>query len=131
MKVVVAKTQKEILDNTYVRGQVFIVEQNIDWEIEFDNLDPLCTLFTCYIDDVACGAARVATLKEYRKRGIGKALMDKIEEYAKENSIPQLKLHAQMYVKDFYSNIGYKEVGEVFYEADIPHIKMIKEINND
>lgn len=136
MKVVVAKTQTEILDNSYVRGQVFIVEQGIDWEIEFDNLDKQCVLFTCYVDNVACGAARlyknkvgrVATLKEYRGQGIAKAVMKKIEEYAKEIGLSQIKLHAQLYVKDFYLKLGYQVVGDIFYEADIEHVLMIKEI---
>jgi len=136
MKVVQAKTQKEILDNSYVRGKVFVVEQGIDWEIEFDGLDPECVLFTAYDLDRPIGAARllnnkvgrVATLKSDRKKGVAQAIMKKLEEYARENNIKELKLHAQMYVMDFYKNIGYKEVGEVFYEADIAHIKMIKEI---
>jgi len=134
MNVVVAKTQKEVLDNSYVRGQVFILEQQIDWDIEFDGLDPECVLFTAYIDDVAVGAARlyhdkvgrVATLKEYRKKGVATAIMDKIEEYAKENNMPSLKLHAQLYVKDFYEQLGYQALGPVFQEADIDHIKMVK-----
>ena len=136
MKVVVAKTQREILDNSYVRGQVFIVEQKIDWEIEFDNLDPECVLFTAYVEDKACGAARlyknkvgrVATLKDYRKQGIATAIMKKIEEYAKEVGINEIKLHAQLYVKDFYEHLGYIVVGDIFQEADIDHVKMIKEL---
>ena len=136
MKFVVAKTQREILDNSYVRGQVFIVEQKIDWEIEFDNLDPECVLFTAYVEDKACGAARlyknkvgrVATLKDYRKQGIATAIMKKIEEYAKEVGINEIKLHAQLYVKDFYEHLGYIVVGDIFQEADIDHVKMIKEL---
>lgn len=136
MKVVVAKTQKEILDNSYVRGQVFIVEQGIDWEIEFDNLDPECVLFTAYLDDKPIGAARlyknkigrVATLKKYRKQGVATKIMEAIEDYAQEHNIPQLVLHAQLYVKDFYLHLGYNPIGEVFQEADIDHVKMIKEI---
>jgi predicted GNAT family N-acyltransferase len=134
MKVVVAKTQKEILDNVLVRGKVFIVEQVIDWEIEFDGLDDECILFTAYIDDVPVGAARlyknkvgrVATLKEYRKTGVASALMKKIEEYAKNNTINLLKLNAQLQVKDFYLHLGYIPEGEIFQEADIDHILMTK-----
>jgi predicted GNAT family N-acyltransferase len=136
MKVVVAKSQKEILDNSYVRGKVFIVEQKIDWEIEFDNLDPECVLFTAYKDDIPVGAARlyhnkvgrVATLKDYRKQGIASLIMKKIEDYALEEKIPYLKLHAQLYVKEFYEHLGYIPEGDIFYEADIPHVKMTKKI---
>lgn len=135
MIVVVAKTQKEVLDNSYVRGLVFVVEQKIDWEIEFDGLDPQCILFTAYLENVAVGAARlyknkigrVATLKEYRKKGIASAIMKKIEAYASENNITVLKLHAQMYVKNFYEHLGYVTYGEIFEEADIKHIAMKKE----
>ncbi len=134
MKVVIAKTQKEIIDNMLVRGYVFVIEQAIDWEIEYDGLDQECVLFTAYIDDKAIGAARlyknkigrVATIKEYRNQGVGTALMAKIEEYAKDNNIPYLKLHSQLYIKDFYEHLGYIIEGEIFQEAEIDHVLMKK-----
>jgi len=136
MKVVVAKTQKELLDNVLVRGKVFVVEQAIDWDIEFDGLDDVCVLFTAYNNNIPVGAARlykdkvgrVATLKEYRKKGIATLIMNKIEEYALINKIKVLKLNAQIQVKDFYLHLGYIPEGEIFQEADIDHIKMTKEI---
>jgi predicted GNAT family N-acyltransferase len=136
MDVRIARTQQEFVDHFMVRGEVFIIGQNIDWAIEFDGLDGECVLFTAYIDDKAVGAARLyqtkigrlATLSEYRKRGVGTALMKAVEDYAKSQGLKQLKLHAQYYAKDFYENLGYKEVGEIFQEADIDHIKMIKEL---
>ncbi|XFA98710.1 GNAT family N-acetyltransferase [Candidatus Izemoplasma sp. B36] len=136
MEVIVAKSQKEITDNFLVRGKVFVVEQRIDYEIEFDGLDDQCVLFTAYDNKIPVGAARlyknkvgrVATLKEYRNKGVATSIMHFIEKYALSNQINQLKLHAQMYVFDFYHNLGYKPVGEVFQEADIDHIKMIKNL---
>ena len=136
MKTCVAKTQKELLDNVLVRGKVFVVEQEIDWEIEFDGLDDECVLFTTYINVVPVGAARlyknkvgrVATLKEYRNQGIATALMNKIEEYALENNIKLLILNAQLHVKDFYLHLGYIPEGDIFQEANIDHIKMTKKI---
>ena len=136
MKVLLAKTQKEITDNFYVRGMVFVVEQKIDYEIEFDGLDGECQLFVCYIDDLPVGAARlyknkigrVATLKSYRKQGVASEVMRFIEDYAKAIGLKQLKLHAQLYVKDVYLKCGYSPVGEIFQEADIDHIKMIKDL---
>lgn len=136
MKVVVAKNQKEITDNFLVRGKVFVVEQEIDYEIEFDGLDDQCVLFTAYLDDIPVGAARlyrnkvgrVATLREYRNRGVASAIMKFIERYALQNNMEELKLHAQLYVKDFYEHLGYVPIGEIFQEADIDHIKMIKKL---
>lgn len=136
MKVVHATTKDEILDNILIRGIVFIKGQEIDWEIEFDGLDNECELFTAYIDNKPVGAARlyknkvgrVATLKEYRKQGIGSEIMKFIEQFAKEKRLNELVLNAQLYIADFYEHLGYKRVGEVFQEADIDHIKMKKEI---
>lgn len=136
MKIVLAKSQKEILDNVFVRGLVFVVEQEIDWEIEFDGLDNECILFTVYNDDKPVGAARlykskvgrVATLKEYRKQGVATLIMNGIEKYALNHSIKILTLNAQLHVKEFYLHLGYIPQGETFLEADIEHIKMIKEI---
>ena len=136
MKVVVAVNKREIIDNFLVRGKVFIIGQNIDYAIEFDGLDNDCVLFTAYIDDIAVGAARlyknkvgrVATLPEFRKKGVASKIMSSIEEYAKENGLKELTLNAQLYVKDFYEHLGYIPVGDIFQEADIDHIKMIKEV---
>jgi predicted GNAT family N-acyltransferase len=136
MNVVLAKTQKEITDNFYVRGLVFVLEQEIDYEIEFDGLDGECALFVCYKDGKPVGAARlyknkvgrVATLKKYRKQGVAKAIMLYIEEYAKSIGLKQLKLHAQLYVKEFYENLNYIAIGDIFQEAEIDHIKMYKDL---
>lgn len=137
MDIRLAKTKKEILDHLYVRGQVFIIEQEIDYAIEFEGDDHLCDLFVCYIDGKPVGAARlkedkvgrVATLSSYRYHGVGRALMDFIEEYAKSKGRTSLKLHAQKPVEDFYVKLGYVTSGDVFYEADIPHVYMEKTLS--
>jgi len=136
MQVIVATNQKQFVEHVLIRGQVFIIEQQIDWAIEFDGLDDQCVLFNAYIDDTIVGAARlyknkvgrVATLKEHRNKGVGKALMDAIEAYAKDHGIPKLTLNAQLYVKDFYLHLGYVPEGDIFQEANIDHVKMTKEL---
>jgi predicted GNAT family N-acyltransferase len=136
MDIRLAETKKEILDHLYIRGQVFIIEQEIDYKIEFEGDDHLCDLFVCYIDGAPVGAARlkgnkvgrVATLKNYRYHGIGRALMDYVEQYAKEKGLSMIKLHAQKPVEDFYLKLGYKSEGDIFYEADIPHVLMTKKL---
>lgn len=130
------ETKKEICDNFLVRGNVFIIGQNIDWEIEFDGLDSECELYVAYLDNVPVGAARlyknkvgrVATLEEYRGKGVGKKLMEFIEKDAKLKGFNLLQLNAQLYIADFYKKLGYKADGEVFMEADIEHIHMVKEL---
>lgn len=136
MDIRLAQTKKEILDHLFIRGQVFIIEQAIDYAIEFEGDDALCDLFVCYMDGVPVGAARlkgnkvgrVATLNEYRYHGIGRAMMDFIEDYAKQKGRNVLKLHAQKPVEDFYLRLGYVSEGPIFYEADIPHVLMTKKL---
>lgn len=136
MRVLIPTTQQEYVDHFMVRGQVFIIGQNIDWEIEFDGLDGECVLFNAYLDNHVVGAARlyhnkvgrVATLNEHRGKGVGKALMAFIEQYAKQAGMTELILNAQLYVKDFYTKLGYQAVGEIFQEAEIDHVKMIKRL---
>ncbi|MBN2539943.1 MAG: GNAT family N-acetyltransferase [Bacilli bacterium] len=136
MEIRVAKNQKEFVDHFMVRGKVFVIGQQIDWEIEFDGLDDECVLFNAYIDSKIVGAARlyhnkvgrVATLKEYRNQGVGTAIMKAIEEHAKQIGIPEIILNAQLYVKEFYLHLGYIPEGEIFQEAEIDHIRMIKKL---
>lgn len=136
MKVIKCTTQEEIMDNVMIRGNVFIVGQNIEWELEFDGLDKDCSLYVAYIDKIVVGAARLyhnkvgrlATLSTHRNKGIASALMALIEKDAKENGIELLKLNAQLYIADFYLKRGYHKQGETFFEAGIEHIHMTKEI---
>ena len=136
MRIVIAENKKEIIDNFLVRGKVFIVGQDIDYEIEFDGLDNDCTLFTAYVNNIPVGAARlyknkvgrVATLKEYRKKGVASKMMQFIEDYARKQGIKELKLNAQLYIKDFYLHLNYSPIGDIFQEAEIDHVKMTKKI---
>ena len=136
MEIIIATTKKAIIDHFYVRGMVFVVEQGIDYEIEFDGQDVNSVLFVAYMNDKPVGAARLfqnkigrlATIKTYRQKGVASSLMNAIERYAKENQFQSLVLHAQLYVKDFYLKRGYKPEGEIFQEAGIDHIKMTKHI---
>jgi cystathionine beta-lyase len=136
LKIVEAKSKREIIDHFMIRGEVFILGQEIDWKIEFDGLDNECVLFVGYLDDIPVSAARlcgkkvgrVATKKEYRSQGFGRLMMTFIEEYAKENNINELVLNAQYSVLSFYQSLEYQVVGDIFYEAGIKHIKMRKKI---
>lgn len=131
-----AETQKEILDHVMIRGQVFVIEQDIDWAIEFDGLDRESVLFIAYLGDRPVGAARlhghkigrVATLPSYRRRGVAKTIMETIEAYARDHGIPVLSLHAQLYVKKIYEKLGYVPEGDIFQEAGIDHIYMEKHV---
>jgi predicted GNAT family N-acyltransferase len=67
---------------------------------------------------------RMAVLKEHRRRGIGRALMDTLVTAAVERACTQLVLHAQVHATPFYEALGFHVVGGEFGEAGIPHRRM-------
>ncbi len=133
MKTVIATDQKTLLDHYYVRGRVFIVEQKIDWQEEFDDADYDATLFVLYEDQKPIGAARlhqnkvgrVAVLKAHRHKKAGTKLMNDLEAFAKKQGVHELKLGSQCYIIPFYESLGYKAYGDIYLDAGIEH-KMMK-----
>jgi predicted GNAT family N-acyltransferase len=118
-----------------IRRQVFCVEQNVSEEIEMDEFDDIATHVLAYIDNQVIGTARwrfteegakmerFAVLKEYRGKGVGEALVKYTLDKLKDNDF--IYLNAQESVIKFYEKYGFEVVGNLFYEADIPHKKMI------
>ncbi len=126
----------------YIRKVVFVDEQRVPIEEEIDDLDYTSTHICIYDSDKAIGTARiikkgektyfgrVAVLKQYRRKGIGKIIIQQLEQKCKEDGIQNVYLDAQVPVIDFYRNIQYKEISEEFMDAGIPHITMTKNLNN-
>ena len=122
-----------------IRNLVFCVEQKVSKKIEFDGLDQFCNHYLAKINDLPIGTARVreqkkgifkiermAVLKKYRKKGVGRAIIEEIlKHYLNLNKVNNLILNSQIEAKDFYKKFGFVEVGEEFIEANITHKKMI------
>ena len=140
MTVKIVENQKELEDAYSVRKTVFIHEQNVPAEEEIDQYENESTHFVMYKDGSPVGAGRfraldgygkverICVLKESRKSGTGKAIMDKIEEFASTNRILKLKLNAQTHAIPFYSGLGYEVISEEFLDAGIPHKTMVKKL---
>ena len=72
---------------------------------------------------------RLAVLKNERSQGIGKFItMYVIKEAKKFKNFLELILHSQIQVSNFYKKLGFIKKGEIFFEENIPHIKMIYEL---
>ena len=122
-------------------GQVHLnlKRQKVSKKIEFDGLDKFSNHYLAKINELPIGTARVreqkkgtfkiermAVLKRYRKKGVGKAIIKKIlKHYLNLNRVSNLILNSQIEAKDFYKKLGFVEVGEEFIEANITHKKMI------
>jgi predicted GNAT family N-acyltransferase len=121
-----------------IRRRVFVAEQGVAEEIEVDGLDPGCAHFVAQLDGRPVGTARfrvagdvakierVAVLAEHRTTGVGGALMAALEEHARREGFARVVLNGQTQVADFYERRGYRREGDVFVEADIPHVRMTK-----
>jgi predicted GNAT family N-acyltransferase len=125
-------------DAKLIREQVFIQEQGIAPEDEWDDLDATVLHFIVYDCERPIATARllpqhsvgrVAVLLSYRKQGVGKILMQHIIDYARQQNLPYLKLSAQTYVTAFYEALDFVVQGEEYLDCGIPHINMILELN--
>jgi predicted GNAT family N-acyltransferase len=117
-----------------VREPVFVVEQNVPLEMEWDELDPMCRHVIARDDQhqpIGTGRltpehkiGRMAVLKEWRGRGVGEALLLALIEQARDLGLPQVSLHAQVDAIGFYEKFGFESYGERFEEAGIQHQSM-------
>ena len=130
-----------------LRIQVFVAEQGVPAEIEVDehDADP-ATIHAVALHQgrvIATGRlvveqddsgqpigriGRMAVASDWRRQGIGGQILQRLEQEARNLGLQRCHLHAQEYVKNFYANLGYQEQGEVFSEANIPHIAMTREL---
>ncbi|PEK99483.1 GNAT family N-acetyltransferase [Bacillus sp. AFS017336] len=136
IRTIVAATEKEIQDALKVRVEVFVEEQQISKELEFDGLDAECVHFVSYDEEqpIAAGrlrliestgkVQRICVLENYRGKKIGNEIMYLIHKTGKEKGLSQLVLHAQESAIPFYEKLGYAITSEIFFEAGIPHVEM-------
>ena len=86
-----------------------------------------CAYFYRGIDRDPIIFGRVLTLYAVRNNGYGKwliqAMLDYCENYFKSHDI---YCTAQLYLKSFYESFGFKTVGDIYDDAGIAHVKMIK-----
>lgn len=116
-----------------IRQKVFIEEQKVPESLEWDEEDKHSDHFIAFSNQnpIACARltpaaqiGRMAVLKEYRNQGAGTLLLKYILDYISNKGVNNPFLHAQTSAVDFYSKQGFNIEGNVFYEADIEHIRM-------
>ncbi len=135
------ETESELEGAINVRMRVFVVEQQIPVAEEIDDADATATHAIAlyqgqivgtgrllYRDDGMAQIGRMAVDRQFRRQGVGGRILAFLEDEARAQGIGSCLLHAQEYVKAFYAGSGYVECGDLFLEADIPHIEMLKEL---
>jgi predicted GNAT family N-acyltransferase len=119
----------------HVRETVFVDEQRVPRELEFDDRDPHCRHVLVFDGDLAVGTGRldldyggkigrVAVLATHRRTGVGIAVMERLHSIAREARQTSLWCNAQLTAVPFYEQLGYVRTGPVFVEAGIDHVRM-------
>ena len=117
-----------------LRVEVFVVEQGVPVELEWDEADEVSTHAVAYDEAgqvVATGRllpdghiGRMAVRKSARGQGIGSEVLAALLQEAKHRQFHVLVLHAQTHAADFYTKHGFQIDGDEFVEAGIPHRRM-------
>lgn len=118
-----------------VREAVFIDEQRVPRELEFDERDPECRHVLAFDGTAPVGTGRldldyggkvgrVAVLATHRRSGVGVGVMQRLHEIARAQRQRHLWCHAQLTAVPFYERLGYLRSGPVFVEAGIDHVRM-------
>ncbi len=134
-------SDKELKGALEVRRQVFVAEQSIPEGLELDGCDREALHMVVKDGERVIGTARVlflangqakiermAILKPFRGRGIGKKIISFLNEELKNRQVEEVVLHAQYSVVAFYKSCGFKASGPTFWEAGIRHLKMQKQL---
>ncbi|MBL1084754.1 GNAT family N-acetyltransferase [Streptomyces actinomycinicus] len=130
-----------------VRKEVFVAEQGVAEDIEYDAYDAVAVHVLAIREDgvplgtgrLLHGAAaaaktggdpdvgslgRLAVSREARGLGVGAALVRAIEDVARARGLTAVDLHAQTHALGFYERLGYEAYGPRFPDAGIPHRAM-------
>ncbi|MEQ1582007.1 MAG: GNAT family N-acetyltransferase [Steroidobacteraceae bacterium] len=123
-----------------VRPAVFVVEQRVPVELEWDEMDAMSWHAVAYdADGAAVGTGRLlpdghigrmAVLKSARGAGVGGAILEGLMAKAAELGYRELILNSQTVAMPFYARFGFVPEGDEFMEAGIPHRVMRKKTSS-
>lgn len=120
-----------------IREQVFIVEQSVPREMEWDEFDAVSRHVVAEAGGQAIGTGRLlpdghigrmAVLPEWRGQGVGGALLRTLLDMARADGHERAVLNAQVRALAFYRRFGFEPEGETFLEAGIPHVAMSRRL---
>ena len=119
-----------------LRYEVFVIEQKVPEEMEWDEFDELGWHAIATADNQTVGTGRLimndriakigrmAVQSSRRNQGIGKSILNALIQTAKEKGAEECILHAQVHAIAFYAKQDFEPHGPIFDEAGIPHVEM-------
>jgi len=136
------ETSSELERALEVRRAVFVEEQGVEKEIEYDGRDIEAEHIIVTCGELTIGTARVrfpatgrakiermAVLPLFRCRGVGRGMLSALTVAFREQRIESIVLHAQNPVVAFYETCGYRVTSAPFIEANIKHVVMEKSLD--
>lgn len=124
-----------------IRTRVFVEEQGVPAELEWDAADAECWhAIASDARGVPVGTGRLlpdghigrmAVLAEARGAGVGMAILQALIAQARVLGYAEVVLHAQTHAEPFYRQAGFVREGEIFMEAGIEHIVMRLVLDRD
>jgi predicted GNAT family N-acyltransferase len=142
LSIKVVTDEQELKSAMEIRRQVFIIEQGVPHDLEMDEYDAealhiiayyhgniIATCRLIFLPDEHVKLERMAILKPFRNKGIGRKILDYIDRKMEDKQIKLIVIHAQSQAIPFYESFGFKRVGLPFWEAGIEHIKMQKHVD--
>ena len=125
-----------------IRAEVFVDEQKIPADLEWDSADAGslhavaynrfgAALGTGRLLEHVPGVAkigRMAVRQSVRGSGVGRAVLDALVGAARQRGDREAILHAQLSAAPFYVRAGFNARGPAFEEAGIPHVEMVRSL---
>lgn len=118
-----------------IRETVFVAEQSVPPELEWDADDADALHFLALESGYPIGTARllhdghigrVAVLRDWRGMHVGGALVKAVISEAERRGLREQRLTAQVHATSFYEGLGFEVISEEFLEAGLPHVEMLR-----
>lgn len=129
-------TLRELYDLLALRDRVFVVGQRITAEAEVDGLDPravhvlgrdasgqVVATARLFFDTRPVKVGRVAVDTYLQRQGLGTEVMQYVHQVLGDRPAA---MSAQAHLEGWYAGLGWKREGELYVEADIPHVRMTR-----
>jgi predicted GNAT family N-acyltransferase len=120
-----------------LREEVFVREQSVPAEMEWDEFDRQSHHVVAMADGIPIGTGRLlpdghigrmAVLRAWRGQGAGSTLLAALMEIARKLGMSRVMLNAQIQALPFYLRHGFHAEGEEFLDAGIAHRRMWRDI---
>ncbi|MFN1550736.1 GNAT family N-acetyltransferase [Vibrio natriegens] len=126
MEIITGNSSEIIQKAQAIRYQVFTVEQQIPRELDLDGLDEgsihalvedkdalVATARLTIKEGGSSVMARVAVTEPYRGMGIASKVVQALMDYARNDGVSSIEIHAHGYLRNYYEKFGFEFIREV------------------